>query len=220
MAASPAWRHVAFFLLPYAGIVAGMDAAAHYGAVTGAPLPVQMFISQDGSFGEWIEYVSTSAVAVMLLVLWRRTRAGIYLVNALLFVYLTADNALQFHERFGHWVAPSLPHDMPLRANDLGEMVLFAVIGLAWIAALLTALRTARLRPAIHALILAGGVAGAAFFGVAADALTAWGDKSAGLIEFEAWLEDGGEFAMIVLTMLACTALFDVERGRFRTRDQ
>lgn len=214
IAASAAWKKVAFFLLPYVGVILGMDVAAHYGAATGALLPVQMYISQDGSFGEWVEYFATGAVAAMLFVLWRRTRAAIYGVNALLFVYLTADNALTFHERFGHWVAPTMPQGLPLAPNHLGEMLLLAIIGLAWIAALLTALRTARLRPAIHALILAAGVAGAAFFGVVADALTSWGAKSLGWTEFEAWVEDGGEFAMIVLTLLACTALFDAERRR------
>lgn len=212
--ANPAWRRVAFFLLPYAGVLAGLDVAAHYGAATDALLPAQFYISKDEGFGEYLEYSLTAAVAVMLLLMWMRSRAGIYLVNALLFVYLTADNSMQFHEQFGHWIAPSMPQGLSLPANDFGEMLLFAMIGTVWLVSLLAALTRAELRPAVHALILAAGVAGAAFFGVVADAVTSWGDKSIGWIQFEAWLEDGGEFAMIILTFLACVAIFDSEKRR------
>ncbi|MFA6220042.1 MAG: hypothetical protein WC692_09740 [Erythrobacter sp.] len=210
--ANRAWRRIAFFLLPYAGTIAGMDVAAHYGSVTGALLPAQLYISQDGGFGEYLEYSLTAAMAGMLFVLWLRTRAMPYLGNALLFVYLTVDNSLQFHERFGHWIAPAMPQDLPLRANDCGEILLFAIIGAAWLVSLTVALLRSQLRPAAHALILAAGIVGAAFFGVAADAATSWGKKTACRIAFEAWLEDGGEFAMLIATFLACCALFDIER--------
>lgn len=212
--ANLAWRRVAFFLLPYAGVLLGLDVAAHYGAVTDAPLPAQFYISKDEGFGEYLEYALLAATAVMLAILWRRTGDGIYLVNALLFAYLTADDSLQIHERFGHAVASSMPQDTPLPPNDFGEIMLFAVVGVAWLGSLLFALRRADLRPAAYALILAVGIAGAAFFGILADAVTSWGEKSRSLIEFEAWFEDGGEFLMIIATFLAAVAIFDTERRR------
>lgn len=209
---SSGWRRVAFFLLPYAGVIAGMDVAAHYGDTTDAMLPVQLYLSQDGSFGEYLEYALSFAMAVMLFLLWRRTDTGLYLVNAALFVYLTADNALEFHEAFGHWSAAAMPQGLPLPPNDLGEILLFAVIGTLWCASLGIALAQAQTRPAVHGLILAAGVAGAAFFGVFADAVTSWGEKSAALISLEAWIEDLGEFAMLILTFLACCAIFETVR--------
>lgn len=212
--ANPAWRRVAFFLLPYAGVLLGLDIAAHYGAVTQAPLPAQFFISKDEGFGEYLEYALLAATAVMLALLWRRSGAGIYLVNALLFAYLTADDSLQFHERFGHMVAPAMPQGTPLPPNDYGEVLLFGLVGVMWLVSLLFALRRADLRPATHALILAVGVVGAGFFGILADAVTSWGHKSQALIEFEAWFEDGGEFLMIIATFLAAVAIFDTERRR------
>ncbi len=215
--ANPAWRRIAFFLLPYAGVLAGLDVAAHYGELTGAALPAQFFLSKDGGFGEFLEYSLTAAMAVMLFLLWRRTGAAIFLVNALLFVFLTADNSLEFHEAFGKWSAPALPQDLPLPANDIGEMLLFAEVGTLWAAAFVMALLRSELRPAAYSLILAAGVAGAAFFGVVADAVTSWGDKSDFWIVLEAWIEDGGEFAMIVVTFLAACALFDIERRRAST---
>lgn len=212
--ANQAWRRIAFFLLPYAGVLLGLDVAAHYGAVTDAPLPAQFFISKDEGFGEYLEYALLAATAIMLALMWRRTGAGIYLVNALLFAYLTADDSLQFHERFGHMVAPVMPQGTPLPANDFGEVLLFGLVGVTWLASLVVALRRADLRPATHALILAFGVVGAGFFGIFADAATSWGDKSAALVEFHAWFEDGGEFLMIIATFLAATAIFDTERRR------
>ncbi|QKG70549.1 hypothetical protein [Erythrobacter mangrovi] len=99
-------------------------------------------------------------------------------------------------------------------------MLLFALIGGAWLVSLLVALVRAELRPAAHALILAAGVAGAAVFGVVADAATSWGDKTDYWIAFAARLEDGGEFVMIIATFLACCAIFDIERRRGAAGEQ
>jgi hypothetical protein len=76
-------------------------------------------------------------------------------------------------------------------------------------------LRGARLRPATESLILAGCVAGAAFFGVIVDLMVVWGEHTQAMIEVETFIEDGGEFAMICLAFLIAVALFDrARRGR------
>ncbi|QKG70550.1 hypothetical protein [Erythrobacter mangrovi] len=72
--ANHAWRRIAFFLLPYAGVLAGMDVAVQYGSVTDALLPAQMYLSKDESFGEYLEYSLTAATAIMLFLLWLRAR--------------------------------------------------------------------------------------------------------------------------------------------------
>ena len=210
--ASAAWRRVAFFLLPYVGLILGLDLAAHYGAVTDAPLPSQFFISQDRGFGEFLEYSLTAASALMLGVLWWRSREAIYLVLSGVFAFLTLDNSLEFHERFGHKVAPYMPQGTPLPANDIGELLLFLSIGLALAVSYLMAMHRSRLRPLVYGLVIGAGIAGAAFFGIVADVITSWGIKSDELIEFEAWIEDGGEFGMIILTFLATLAIYDTER--------
>lgn len=218
IARSAALRRVALLLLPYIGVVVGLDVAAHYGSLTGAELPIQFQISQDHSFGEYLEYAFTGAIAALLLVLWRRTGGTAYLANALLFVWLTADNALQLHERFGHGLASVIatPADWPLRANDIGEAMLFGVVGLVWLAGLASSLRAAALRPVIHSLILAGCVVLAAFFGVAIDMVVVWGRHTLGLLELLTWLEDGGEFAMICAAFFLAVGIFDSERQRWR----
>ncbi|OBX19566.1 hypothetical protein A9995_07420 [Erythrobacter sp. QSSC1-22B] len=214
IAGSPAMRRVALVLLPYIGVLVGLDVAGHYGSLTDAELPAQFQISQDHSLGEYLEYAFTGTIAVLLLVLWRRTAAKAYLANALLFAWLTADNAFEFHEGFGHSFASVLttPADWPLRANDIGEAMLFGFVGLLWAAGLGSSLHAARLRPVIHALILAGCVVGAAFFGVVVDMDVVWGAHSEPMLELLTWLEDGGEFAMICLAFFLTVGIFDSEK--------
>lgn len=205
----------ALFLFPYAGVLVGLDVAAHYGAVTDAHLPVQFFFAADGGFGEWFEYSLTFSVAVMLFMTWRWERASTHLANALLFAWLTLDNSVQIHERFGHAFAGAFAGwPLPVKPNDIGEASLFLAIGVFWLAALFATLRNARLRPAVEALILAGCVAIAAFFGVIVDMIVVWGPHTRAMIEVETFIEDGGEFAMICIAFLAAVALFDIARRR------
>ena len=47
---APALRIAALLVLPYAGVLVGLDVAARYGELTGAHLPYQFFLSQDLGF--------------------------------------------------------------------------------------------------------------------------------------------------------------------------
>jgi hypothetical protein len=215
---SRAVRTAMLFIWPWAGVIVGMDLAAHYGDATGAALPVQLFISQDHSFGEYLEYSLTSSCAVMLFVMWRRLGGFAYLANAAMMVWLTIDNALEFHEAFGHWVAPFIPDpaNSPVHANDIGEMLFFAGVGGIWLAGLASALLSARPKAAVHSLYIAAGIFGAAVFGVLVDMFTSWGTHSIAQTDFRAWLEDGGEFAFINFTFLMVIAFFDAEKRRWQ----
>ena len=216
--ASPAVRKAMFWLWPYVGVIVGLDVAAHYGDATGAALPVQFFISQDHSFGEFFEYSLTSACAVMLFLMWRRLGGMAYFANAAMMAWLTIDNAMEFHEAFGHWIAPALPvpASSPVHANDVGEMLFFAMIGAIWLAGLASALLSSRPKAAVHSLYIAGGIACAAVFGVLVDMMVTWGPHTLAQTDFQAWLEDGGEFAFINLTFLMVVAFFDAEKRRWR----
>ena len=215
IALSPALRTAALFLFPYAGVLVGLDVAAHYGALTGAALPAEFYLATDWGFGEWLEYGLTLAVAVMLVLMWRRDGASVYLANALLFVWLTLDNSIEIHERFGHATAGLFAGwPLPVRPNDVGEMLLFLAIGGFWIIALATSLRHARVRPALESLLLAGCVGVAAFFGVVVDMIVVWGPHTQAMIEVETFIEDGGEFAMICIAFLVQVALFDAARRK------
>jgi hypothetical protein len=216
VARSPAVRTAMLWLWPYAGVLVGLDMAAHYGDATGAALPAQFFISQDHSFGEFLEYGLTGSCAVMLWAMWRRLGATAYLAHAVMMVWLTFDNLMEFHEAFGHFVAPwiRLPAGAPVAAHDVGELLFFAAVGGFWLVGLASALFGAQTRAAVHSLIIAGGIAGAAVFGVAVDMMVTWGPHTVAMLDFQTWLEDGGEFAFINLTFLAVVAFYDAEKRR------
>lgn len=217
--ASAAVRRAIMWLWPYAGIIIGLDAAAHYGDATGAALPAQFFISQDHSFGEFFEYALTASCAAMLFILWRRLGATAYLANAVMMAWLTLDNAMEFHEAFGHWAAPAipLPASSPVAANDVGEALFFAAVGGFWLIGLASALLTAQPRAAVRSLYIAAGIGCAAVFGVLVDMAVTWGPHTLAMLDFQTWLEDGGEFAFINLTFLAVVAFFHAERQAWRT---
>jgi hypothetical protein len=213
---SPAFRHAALLILPYAGLLVGLDIATRYGELTGALLPRDFMLSQDRSFGEYLEYALMIAMAVMLLRMWRRDGSPLYLVNAILFVILTLDNALEIHEAFGFWVAPILPQSLPIAAHHLGEPLMFAGIGTLWLAGLGLALRGARIDSVLNSLIIVGCIGATAMFGVAEDAVVSYGTHSDVMIEAEAFIEDAGEFAMIILAFLFTVAIYDAGRRRWR----
>jgi len=220
VAASRAVRTAMLWLWPYAGVIVGLDLAAIYGDATGAALPAQFFISQDHSLGEFLEYALTGSCAVMLLLMWRRLGATAYLANAAMMLWLTLDNAMQFHEAFGHWAAPAipLPAGAPVAANDVGELLCFALVGGFWLTGLASALVSAQRRAAAHSLLIAAGIGCAAVFGVAVDLIVHWGPHTLAALEFQTWLEDSGEFAFINLTFLLVVAFYDAEKRRWRTR--
>jgi hypothetical protein len=218
-AAQDAWRSkavlsAALLILPYAGVLIGLDVARHYGAITEAPLPVQFSLASDGGFGEWLEYSLTLSIAVMLFLLWRTNRCEAYLVNALLFIWLTLDNSIEIHERFGQQLGPVLADLSPsnLEPNHLGEAILFGAIGLIWLAGLARTVTRGQLRQVSHMLLLSAIIAGTAVFGVGVDLIVSWGEHSAIGLEIITFVEDGGEFGMICLAFFLTVAIYDLER--------
>ncbi len=209
---APSFRTAALLILPYAAMLVGMDIATRYGELTDALLPRPFLLSQDQSLGEYLEYSLMSAMSVMLFLMWLRDRSSIYLVNALLFVVLTLDNALEVHEQFGFWIAPILPHGLPLEAHHIGEPLMFALIGIVWAIGLALSLRASRVDPVLNSLVLVGCIAATAFFGIFVDAVVSYGVHSDLSIEVEAFIEDGGEFAMIILAFMLTVSMFDTAR--------
>jgi hypothetical protein len=217
---SPALRLVLICIMPYACVLVGLDVAAHYGDATGAALPVQFFMSQDGSFAEFLEYALTAASAVLLFVLWLRERALVYLTSAILFVWLTIDNWGQVHEQLGFVIGAMLPvvDWIPMQPHHLAESLVFVLVGLIWLAGMAMAFRHADKRAAIHGALIAACIAGAAVFGIAVDMATSWGEHGPAALNLFAFIEDEGEFAMIILVFALCVGIYDVETRRLKER--
>ncbi len=207
---TPALLHAGLVILPYAGVLMGLNVAAHYGAVTEAPLPVQFFLASDEGFGEWLEYALTFTIGAMLCLLWMRERHWAYLANAALFFWLTLDNKLQLHEIAGKWLGPWLEGRLPIpvEANHIGESLLFLAVGLVWGFGPWLSVRAAQFRPAFYSLLLAGCVAATAFFGVFVDLLVVWGERDPVQLGIVTFIEDGGEFSMILLTVFVMIAIW------------
>ena len=216
-----ATQYGALLLLPYAGVLIGLDVAAHYGELTHALLPREFFLASDGGFGEWLEYSVCLAVAGMLFMMWRWEGASVHLANAVMFTWLALDNSLQVHEDFGKAFGETFAGwPLPVEPNHIGEAALFVAVGAFWLGAFLLCLRQARMRAAAQSVILAGFIVAAAFFGVIVDLMVVWGEHTPMMLEIETHIEDGGEFLMLCLAFLATVAMFDLEmRRRSESRD-
>ena len=213
---SSALRIALVLVVPYACVLVGLDVAAHYGDATGAALPTQFFMSQDGSFAEFLEYSLTAAAAVLLFLVWRRVRSPVYLTSALLFVWMTLDNWGEVHEQLGFTLASGLSQFdwLPIQPHHLAESLVFAVVGVLWLAGMAYAVRQADSRALIHGMLIAASIAGAAVFGVAVDLVTSWGVHSAAETNLLAFIEDEGEFAMIIIMFALSVGIYDVEKHR------
>lgn len=218
LAQSRALRIALICVIPYACVLVGLDVAAHYGDATGAALPTQFFMSQDGSFAEFLEYSLTSACAVLLFLVWLRTRGAVYLTSAILFAWLTLDNWGEVHEQLGFVFAADMPIFawLPVHSNHLAETAVFGMVGLVWMAGMLMALRQDNIRAAVHGLLIAICIGGAAVFGVAVDMVTSWGEHAPAVLNLLAFIEDEGEFAMIIAMFAVSVAIFDVETRRIK----
>jgi hypothetical protein len=215
---SPALRLALMCVVPYACVLVGLDVAAHYGDATGAALPVQFFMSQDGSFAEFLEYSLTTASAVLLFVLWLRGRVLVFLTSAILFGWLTLDNWGEVHEQVGFALGPALPMMpwLPVQPHHLAETLVFGTVGLLWLAGMAAALHQADTRAAVYGMLIALCIAGAAVFGIVVDLGTSWGEHGPAVLNLLAFIEDEGEFAMILVMFALCVGIYDVETRRMK----
>lgn len=216
IALSRAMHRALMLVVPYACVLVGLDVAAHYGDATGAYLPVQFFMSEDHSFAEFLEYSMTGCAALFMMLCWLRHRSPVYIANALLFVWLTLDNWVELHEKFGLAVAPLLPVPswLPLGANHLAELIFFGMVGTVWLAGVISAHLRAEPREAVYGVLIGVCIALVSVFGVFVDLMTSFGEHSVVWLNLLAFIEDEGEFFMLMLSFAVSVGIFDVERRR------
>lgn len=215
---SRSFRLALMLVLPYACVLVGLDVAAHYGAVTGAALPVQFFMSQDHSFAEFLEYSLTTAAAVLMFRLWLGGETPIFLTSSTLFLWMTLDNWIEIHENLGialgSWIPPI--DGLPVQPHHLAEALVFGAVGLVWLAGMAVSFRQSDRTATVYGLLIMMCIAGAAIFGVVVDLVTSWGERNPTSLNLLAFIEDEGEFAMTILTFAVSVAIFDRERSRRR----
>lgn len=166
----------------------------------------QWLLRTENGWPEQFAYAKEAASAGLLLLLWRRTSRGVFAAWAAVFTCALVDDRLQIHERAGGWLARqlSLPEGIVgLRGQDLGELVVWGVLGVFPLVAVAVLHRRSpdQVRAASRGMAVV--VAGYAFFGVVVDQLhsmTLGGplDRALGI------LEDGGE--LVLLSVAVCYA--------------
>ncbi|MDT0275701.1 hypothetical protein [Blastococcus goldschmidtiae] len=177
----------------------------------------QWLLRTENGWPEQFAYAKEATSAGLLLLLWRRTRGGVFAAWAAVFACALVDDRLQIHERAGGWLARqlSLPEGIAgLRGQDLGELAIWGVLGVFPLVAVAVLHRRSpdQVRAASRGMAVV--VAGYAFFGVVVDQLhsmTLGGplDRTLGI------LEDGGELVLLSVAVGYVGALLVAAR---RTR--
>lgn len=175
-------------------------------------VPALLKITEDGALPEIYNYIKWSIIVVALLWSALRDRWVAPLAWAAVFTMILMDDALQFHEVLGNQFATdmALPSGDLLYGSDLGEIIVFASMGL--VAVILNVMLFARGGVASRQMSIAYCLvlAGLATFGLGVDALHqiashfAQGHPAVTLLApIAALIEDGGE----MLVASAATAL-------------
>ncbi|MET0532639.1 MAG: hypothetical protein ABW171_00295 [Steroidobacter sp.] len=88
-------------------------------------------LEADNGMPEAFQYVKQFWVVLCMVVLFRGTRAVVYIGWGLVFTFLLMDDAFQWHEQFGKWLAAqyTLPVMFGLRPDDIGELLFAATMG-------------------------------------------------------------------------------------------
>jgi hypothetical protein len=164
-------------------------------------------LATERGFGEVFQYVKVFWVAVSFLWLGVHTAQRAHFVWPLIFGYLLVDDAFRVHERLGRGVARSLgpAPGLGLRAQDLGEFVVVAVIGA--ITLLLIGLAYLRGSAAFRSIARRVGALLVLFglFAGGVDLLHAMVDHVPLLNALFAALEDGGE--LVVMSAICAYAV-------------
>lgn len=107
--------------------------------------PSRLFALQlDGGYAEFYQYLKELWLVVLSLLLFQRRRQSVYVVSALLALYLLLDDALKLHETLGmklvfHQVVQTW---LGLRAQDWGELLVMFCFGSLFLLAFLASYRT------------------------------------------------------------------------------
>ena len=173
----------------------------------GFPGAYRLSLQTEGGLAEIYGYVKSAAVAGLVLTAWRRWRHGPAAVWAGLYLYLMFDDALRLHERFGARIASVLDISIgdSLRPQDVGELIVYLVVGLIALGALAVAEhRYPAPRTTVLTRLMLAVTAFLAFFAVGAD-MALQG------LPMEVVFEDGGE--LVALSLALATAFVWTRRA-------
>lgn len=125
-----------YALLFMDGILIALHSAAILAIHFGLNVDQRLLLSTEGGYGEWFKYVQEFCIFLLFLKLAVRSRQPIYGFFTMIFLYATADDSLQFHERAGDIIAVRIAPYIPLASglDDVGEAIFLSLLGLLLVA--------------------------------------------------------------------------------------
>lgn len=159
-------------------------------------------LDMDFGFAEIFQYVKFISSAALLVFLFTKDKTPIYLIWALFFLILFADDAFAFHEVYGAKFVRffDVPGMFGLRAQDIGELAMAGLIGLFLASTIFYTLLWGQKKAkqvTVHFILLVGILV---FFGVGVDMLHSFLNHlpGAGVLTM---IEDGGEMVAASLIL-------------------
>jgi hypothetical protein len=178
----------------------------------------RLSLGADRGYGELYGYAKLMFSVVVLVVMGIRVPGPAYVAWAIALLVVFVDDSWLVHERLGHELAQwlELAPTFGLRAQDLGELLAWTIIGIPLLAILiighrLSAPSVRRDSGALAILLLALG-----FFGVAVDMVQIEATGSGWLSHLAGLVEDGGE--LIVISVIAAFVVGSMLTTPSRTR--
>ena len=204
-------RWVLFPLLALDVLLIGQHAILYVlhdlGRISG--VPQWLDITEEGSVSEYLNWGKWLAISLLLLVLWAHNRMSTALGFAVAFAVIAADDILMMHEKQGSTLIGylGLEDRLGLRAQDMGELLVYALLGIIVVGAVLLGLLAANAdgRRVGRALLAFLGLL--VFFAVGLDMLHALLANVRGLNFLLGLMEDGGEMIVGSLCLAFCAAL-------------
>jgi hypothetical protein len=180
-------------------------------------------LETDGGFAEQWGYVQQAAIALLLLALALRSRQWVFLPWAAVFAAALADDSLRLHENRGAWLADRLGERLwfpdgllGLRANDLGEILVWGLLAVVPLAAVVLLHRRSGAATRRASLGVAALLAAYVLFGGVVDQLHVLVMRTP-LGDAVGTVEDGGELVALSLTLAYAVGLLAATRRRPRT---
>jgi hypothetical protein len=168
-----------------------------------------LLIGTEGGYPEMFNYVQLAVLAGLLLRIFVRTRQPIYASLGLVFLLALADDSLRLHERMGSFASTmGISAPAGLGAQQFGELLYFAVVGLALIAVLAYGFATSDAEDRKLGGIFALWIGMLGFCAVLVDVIYVVLSEFTGTGFIFAIAEDGGEMLAAGLALSTAVLLF------------
>lgn len=190
----------------------GVFFALHGGYRVGLTQDWLFDLSRDRGYAEMFQYTKEFWIVLLLAATASRSGDRLLWLWSALFAYILCDDAFQFHETMGAWVAQhwQLASWLGTRALDYGELAFLAVVGLvvACLFGLMVWPGRVKITAANRDLLLLFGLL--VFFGVGVDWLHGIADRYG--LHGIGMAEDGGE--MVATSLIVAYSADLVRRAR------